>query len=84
MNKEIYANAVLKNGKLIFWWTGDKCNDVYDFYKDFYYLGLNIIDELKTYKYELKSEKINNFDDDDKNFYKQFELCDGYKGKKPY
>ncbi len=83
MNKEIYANAVLKNGKLIFWWTGDKCNDVYDFYKDFYYLGLNMIDELKTYKYELKSEKINNFDDD-KNFYKQFELCDGYKGKKPY
>lgn len=83
MNKEIYANAVLKNGKLIFWWTGDKCNDVYDFYKDFYYLGLNMIDELKTYKYKLKSEKINNFDDD-KNFYKQFELCDGYKGKKPY
>jgi len=83
VNKEIYANAVLKNGKLIFWWTGDKCNDVYDFYKDFYYLGLNMIDELKTYKYELKSEKINNFDDD-KNFYKQFELCDGYKGKKPY
>ncbi len=83
MNKEIYANAVLKNEKLIFWWTGDKCNDVYDFYKDFYYSGLNMMDELKNYKYELKSEQINSFDDD-KNFYKQFELVEGYKGRKPY
>ena len=83
MNKEIYANVVLKNGKLIFWLTGNKCNDVNDFNKDFYYSGLNIVDELKNYNYELKSEKINSFDED-KNFYKQFELCDGYKGKKPY
>ena len=38
---------------------------------------------LANYNDERKSEKINSFDED-KNFYKQFELCDGYKGKKPY
>ena len=27
LRSEIWANAVLKDGKLIFWWTGDKCKE---------------------------------------------------------
>ena len=83
MEREVFANVVLKNGKLLFWWTGDRCRDIYDFNKDFYYSGLNITEELKNHNYELKSEKINNIEDD-KKFYKQFELYEEYKGQKPY
>lgn len=83
MEREIYANAVLKNGKLIFWWTGDKCKDIYDFNKDFYYSGLNMMEEIKNHKYEIKSKKIDSFEQD-REFYSNFELCEGYKGQKPY
>lgn len=83
MEREIYANAVLKNGKLIFWWTGCKCKDIYDFNKDFYYSGMNMMKEIKNHKYEIKSERIDNFEQG-REFYSQFELCEEYKGQKPY
>lgn len=81
--RKIYANAVLKDGKLIFWWTGDKCKDVYDFYKDFMYAGLNMLDEIKNHNYELKTQEVESFEND-KEFYRLFELHEGFKGRKPY
>lgn len=48
MNDGIYANAVLKDGKLLFWWTGNKRREVYDFCKDFMYSGLKMMEEIKN------------------------------------
>lgn len=81
--KQIWANAVLKDGKLLFWWTGSKCHDIYDFNKDFYYSGLNMMEEIKNFHYDLKTKKVESFEKD-KEFYKQFELHENYKGRKPY
>lgn len=83
MNNKIYANAVLKDGKLLFWWTGDKCKGVEDFYKDFMYSGLKITEELKSFAYQLRVKQVKSVQDG-KEFYKQFPLHDEYKGEKPY
>lgn len=80
---EIWANAVLKDGKLKFWWTGDKCKEVWDFYKDFMYSGLKMKDEIETGRYELVKQKIEKFEDD-KDFYRQYELYEPFIGEKPY
>ena len=80
---EIYANAVLKDGKLIFWKTGYGEKDLFDFNKDFYYSGLKMREELATGRYELVKQKIEKFEDD-KNFYRQYELYEPFKGAKPY
>jgi hypothetical protein len=82
-NYGIYANAVLKDGKLLFWWTGDKCKSVEDFYKDFLYSGLKMMEEIKNFEYELKAKQVDSFEDG-KEFYKQFPLHEEYKGEKPY
>lgn len=83
LRSEIWANAVLKDGKLIFWWTGDKCKEVWDFYKDFMYSGLKMKDEIETGRYELVKQKIEKFEDD-KDFYRQYELHEDFKGGNPY
>lgn len=82
MKKEIWANAVLKDGKLMFWWTGDECHYIEDFNKDFYYSGLRMPDELASGKYELRKQIVKDFDDT--SFYEQFELHENFKGRKPY
>ena len=90
---EVYANALLKDNKIMFWWTGNKCRSEYDFYKDFYCSGLKMDDELATEKYKLISKKVaetdrNGFGDiEDKKaeeWYKQFEIHEDSKGRKPY
>ena len=91
---DIYANAVLKRGKIMFWYTGDKCEKVEDFYKDFMYAGLHMVKELQTGEYELVTEKVGISDEygaipKDVNkkageFYKQYELHENYKGSMPY
>lgn len=83
MNDGIYANAVLKDGKLLFWWTGNKCREVYDFYKDFMCSGLKMMEEIKNFEYELKVKRVDSFEDG-KEFYKHFPLHEEYKGQKPY
>lgn len=80
--RKIYANAVLKDGKLMFWYTGGECSDIYEFNKDFYYAGLKMSEELATGKYELVKKVVKEFDDT--SFYKQFELHEDFKGRKPY
>ena len=81
--REIWANAVLKDGKLIFWKTGYGEKDLFDFNKDFYYSGLKMREELATGRYELVKQKIEKFEDD-KYFYKQYKLYEPFKGIKPY
>lgn len=86
---EVWANAVPRDGKLIFWYTGSKANDVMDFNKDFYYSGLNMMDELKSGKYTLEQKKMYStgneaFLKEAPEFYKQFELCENFVGDKPY
>ncbi len=56
--QQIYANAVLKDGKLIFYKTGKKCTELYDFFYDFWHMGLNFVVEEKTGKYELVKKQI--------------------------
>ena len=34
--RTVYANALLSDGKILFWYTGDECKEWSDFYKDFY------------------------------------------------
>ena len=85
-----YANALLKDGKIMFWYTGrNSCKIPEDFYKDFYYAGLNMLLELQTGKYKLITEKIEcldhkSFSDAATQFYRQFKLHENYKGCKPY
>lgn len=79
-----YANAVLKDGKIIFWWSGDECNTVEDFYKDFFYAGLNMYNELKTGRYSLVKKKINEIGNDDRDFYRHFDLHEDFKGFSPH
>lgn len=80
--RKIWANVILKDGKILFWWTGDECNDIYDFNKDFYYAGLSMSRELATGRYLLRKQRVNEFDDD--SFYRNFELHEDFKGRKPY
>ena len=81
--QRIYANAVLKDGKLIFWYTGHERGELWDFQKDFLHSGLNIKNEIETGRYELVKQKIEKFEDD-KDFYRQYELYEPFKGIKPY
>lgn len=80
----MWANAVLKDGKIIFWWSGDKCDSVEDFYKDFYFAGLKMDDELATGRYSLVQKEIEKIGRDDVEFYKNFQIHEDFKGYKPY
>ena len=82
MNREIWANAVLKDGKLIFWYTGGERHEVYDFNKDFIYSGLNMKTEIESGRYTLVKQTIKDFEDT--SFYEQFDLHENFKGRKPY
>ena len=79
-----FANAVLKDGKIIFWWSGEECISVEDFYKDFYFAGLNMTEELKNGKYSLVKAPIEEVGRDDVEFYRKYELHEDYKGANPH
>lgn len=94
MSKTIYANALLSDGKILFWYTGAKC-DEFSFYKDFYYAGINELEYRKNHKLECKSIGfVDETDEEDYNFfcfgvlakafYKQFEISEDSKGGRPY
>lgn len=94
MKEEIWANAVLSNGEILFWSTGRERLDVNDFFKYFVYAGYG--DKyVETHKLELVKKKFevdeddvraNNrvFEVDAKNFYRQFKISPDCKGAKPY
>lgn len=93
--KTVYANALLSDGKILFWYTGNECKDWHDFYKDFYYAGINSTEYERTH--ELKLVKMGFidptedwdynhliFDSFSKEFYKQYPISKDSKGSKPY
>ena len=93
--RTVYANALLSDGKILFWYTGGECKDWHDFYKDFYYAGLNMIEYEKSHRLELdkigfeikpSSWGYNNFIFEvlAKEFYRQYPISEDSKGRKPY
>lgn len=83
--RDVFANALLKDGKIMFWWSGDKCHSKHDFYKDFYYAGLNMQEEFATGRYRLVTQKIPFIgSDEEEQFYRQFEIHKQSKGARPY
>lgn len=91
-HKKIWANALLSDGKILFWYTGSECDSIYDFYKDFYYAGINFSEYEKTHKLELVKTKFEEKQDSNytifhvlaPKFYKQYEISTDSKGCKPY
>ena len=93
--RTVYANALLSDGKILFWYTGDECKEWHDFYKDFYYAGLNMTEYENTHDLQLvKMGFIDPTEDWDynkfifdvlaKKFYKQYLISKDSKGSKPY
>ncbi len=52
--ESIWANALLSDGKILFWYIGSECKSKLDFYKDFYYAGIDY-SEYET-KHQLKKD----------------------------
>lgn len=93
MSKKVWANALLSDGKILFWWTGSECKTIYDFYKDFYYANINFLDYEKRHKLEVvKTMFEENIPEDNekifvvlaKEFYRKYEISPDSKGNKPY
>ena len=93
--RTVYANAVLSDGKILFWWTGDECDCPEDFYKDFYYAGINMTEYIETHDVRLVKigfvDPTENWDYSNlifnvlsKEFYRQYQISDDFKGEKPY
>ena len=61
--RTVYANALLSDGEILFWYTGDECKSWHDFYKDFYYAGLHMVEYEKSH--ELKLVKVGFIDPTD-------------------
>lgn len=95
----VWANALLSDGKLLFWYTGSKCDTWQDFYKDFYYAGYDIDNYVCNHFVVLKQIAFydENYDEQGfceynnfyfevlaKEFYKLFELSPDAKGERPY
>ena len=91
---EIWANALLSDGEILFWRTGRERIDVFDFNKYFYYADIGV-EYIAAHKLELVKKKFevdeydvraNNrvFEVDAKNFYRQFRIGPDCKGEKPY
>ncbi len=94
--KTIYANALLSDEKILFWYTGQSpCLDWREFYKDFYYAGINATEYEKQHTLRIarmgfedntENEDYNRliFDILAKDFYRQFAISEDSKGEKPY
>lgn len=93
--RKVYANALLSNGKILFWYTGSECTSWQDFYKDFYYANIDSAVYAETH--ELKLAKMGFIDPTEewdysdlifnvfaKEFYKQYPISEDSKGQKPY
>lgn len=91
----IYANVLLSDGKILFWYTGDKCEDYTDFYKDFYFAGINMSEYAETHRLKVSrigfniescGESFGNFVFGvlAKKFYEQYPISEDSRGEKPY
>ena len=82
-----WANAVLKDGKILFWWSGGRCASIYDFAKDFYFAGFDMKDmeaELQSGRYNLVTAPISQIGYDDVMFYRNFLIHDDFQGTSPH
>lgn len=92
--KSVWANALLSDGKILFWYIGSECGSKLDFYKDFYYAGITydnyvITHQLKLVKKEFKykvGEQDSNyiFNVLAPEYFKNFEISPDSKGQPPY
>ena len=93
--RTVYANALLSDGKILFWYTGDECEAWHDFYKDFYYAGLNATEYEKSHNLELVKmgfiDPTEDWDSSDlifnvfaKDFYRQYQISEDSRGQKAY
>lgn len=80
--RRIWANVVLKDGKLLFWRTGNEKYSICDFNKDFLRCHLHMLEEIASGRYAFRKRAVSGFDDD--SFYRNFELHEDFKGKRPY
>lgn len=91
----IWANALLSDGKILFWYTGRKCDSWMDFYKDFYYAKIDMCKYEQTHKIQLINIGfIDETEDSDynqlcfnalaKDFYKCYKISPDCAGEKPY
>lgn len=96
MKRKIYANALLSDGKILFWNIGQREKDIYDFYKDFIYSELNEMTYFKQHEMEISSMAFE-FEDDEESdmnnfifdvlaieFFKLYEISEDSDGKPPY
>lgn len=89
---KIYANALLSDNKILFWYTGHCQMDEYSWYKDFYYAGINYFEYSESHVLTCVSqefeatEKTNNdiFEFEAPEWYSQWEISDDSKGEPPY
>ena len=91
--EEVWANALLSDGEILFWYTGSECKDPYEFYKDFYYSHINMIEYGKSHKLEIAKMKFVEENGNDNylifnvlapNFYRNYKISPDSKGKTPY
>lgn len=93
--RTVYANALLSDGEILFWYTGDECDSVDDFYKDFYYAGISQLKYQKSHDLRLaKMGFIDPTEDEDynkltfytlaKDFYRQFPISKDSRGERAY
>jgi len=93
---KIYATALLSDGEILFWRTGQHERSEYDFYKDFMYAELNereyfdnhkMTTEVIAFEFEDKEEdSINNFVFNvlAKEFFKLYPISKDSKGTPAY
>lgn len=81
--RDVYANVVLKDNKLMFYWVGDQCESIDDFYKDFYYSGEEVTKGYRLVTQKMKSKGNAGFDEATE-WMKRFPLHENFKGDKPY
>lgn len=90
-----WANALLSDGEILFWYTGERCSSPYDFYKDFYIAGIDLVKyekehDLKVVRLGMIDETEDNqynclcFDRIAKDFYRQYKISNDSRGARPY
>lgn len=92
----IYATALLSDGEILFWKIGQSPKSVHDFYKDFYYSGINQTKYFETHVMEVKVMCFEFIDEEDsdinnftfrvlaKKFFERWDVSKDSKGDNPY
>lgn len=87
--ERIWANALLKDGKIMFWWTGNKRLYRFGhFSKSFYYTGISLRDEIMNSTYTVESAMMDGRGQDGYKeaieWYRRYEISPDSKGLPAY